>query len=132
MARRKRCSDAGYVYHVLNRAVGRATIFDKPADYAAFEKVLRQAWERLGTRLLAYLLMPNHWHLVVWPEHDGELRALPGSRNRFHRQERCLALRATMNPAGSYHWRCLEGCALADARQPFPLCSFSPGRRDGV
>jgi len=43
MARRTRCSDAGYVYHVLNRAVGRATLFAKPADYAAFEKVVRQA-----------------------------------------------------------------------------------------
>jgi hypothetical protein len=41
MARRMRCADAGYVYHVLNRAVGRATLFDKPADYAAFEKVIR-------------------------------------------------------------------------------------------
>ena len=73
MARRTRCSDAGYVYHVLNRAVGRAQIFDKSADYAAFEKVLRQAWERTAMRLLAYIILPNHWHLVVWPEHDGDL-----------------------------------------------------------
>jgi putative transposase len=35
--------------------------------------VLRQAWERLGTRLLAYVLLPNHWHLVLWPRQDGEL-----------------------------------------------------------
>jgi len=68
-----RCSDAGYVYHVLNRAVGRATLFEKPADYAAFEKVLRQAWEHTSMRLLAYTILPNHWHLVVWPEDDGQL-----------------------------------------------------------
>jgi REP-associated tyrosine transposase len=73
MARRRRCADGGYVYHVLNRAVGRATLFAKPADYAAFEKILRQAWERLGMPLLSYLVMPNHWHLVVWPQHDGAL-----------------------------------------------------------
>src|SRR6516164_7839719 len=73
MAGRTRCSDAGYVYHLLNRAVGRATLFAKPADYAAFEKVLRQAHERLRMRLLAYVLMPNHWHLVLWPQRDGEL-----------------------------------------------------------
>ena len=73
MARRTRCADAGYVYQVLNRAVGRARIFDKSADYAAFEKVLRQAWERLDMRLLAYVILPNHWHLVVWPQHDGAL-----------------------------------------------------------
>jgi len=51
------------VYHVLNRAVGRAKIFDKSANYAAFEKVLRQAWERTEMRLLAYVILPNHWHL---------------------------------------------------------------------
>jgi putative transposase len=26
-------------------------------------------------RVLAYVLMPNHWHLVLWPEHDGEVSA---------------------------------------------------------
>ena len=73
MARRQRCADAGYVYHVLNRAVGRATLFDKPADYAAFEKVLCQAWERTAMRVVSYVVMPNHWHLVVWPRNPGEL-----------------------------------------------------------
>ena len=72
MARRTRCSDAGYVYHVLNRAVGRATLFDKPADYPAFGKVVRQAWERTAMRLLCYVVLPNHWHFVVWPRHDGD------------------------------------------------------------
>jgi len=43
------------------------------ADYAAFEKVLRQAWDRISMRLLAYTILPNHWHLVVWPQRDGEL-----------------------------------------------------------
>jgi putative transposase len=73
MARRTRGGDGGYVYHVLNRAVGRATLLDKPADYAAFEKILRQAWERLHMRLLSYALLRNHWHLVVWPGHGGNL-----------------------------------------------------------
>ena len=27
------------------------------------------------TRICAYALMPNHWHLLVWPERDGELAA---------------------------------------------------------
>ncbi len=55
MARRTRCSDAGYVYHVLNRAVGRATIFEKAADYAAFKRILAQ--EILRGRI--YLFCPN-------------------------------------------------------------------------
>ena len=60
MARRTRCSDAGYVYHVLNHAAGRAILFDEPADYAAFEKVLCQAWERTGIRLMAYVAIAYH------------------------------------------------------------------------
>jgi putative transposase len=48
-------------------------LFSKPGDYAAFEKILRQAWERLAMRLLSYVVMPNHWHLVVWPLQDGAL-----------------------------------------------------------
>jgi REP element-mobilizing transposase RayT len=73
MARRLRVAAGGIVYHVLNRAVGRNRIFRKDGDYTAFEKVLRQAHERTGTRLLAYCVMPNHWHLVLWPREDGEL-----------------------------------------------------------
>jgi putative transposase len=73
MPRRLRCSPGGYVYHVLNRAVGRATLFHKPGDYAAFENVLAEAADERPMRLLAYRLMPNHWHLVLWPDGDHDL-----------------------------------------------------------
>jgi len=60
---------------VLNRAVARLPLFEKPTDYDAFERVLRLAFDKHPTRLLAYCLMPNHWHLVLWPRRDGELTA---------------------------------------------------------
>jgi putative transposase len=63
-------------YHVLNRRVGRLSLFDKPADYAAFEKILAEAVARTHVRIAAYCLMPNHWHLLLWPRHDGELSAV--------------------------------------------------------
>ena len=66
MGRPRRAADGGLVYHVLNRANARMTIFDKPEDYDAFERVLEEAVDRTETRLLAYCAMPNHWHLVVW------------------------------------------------------------------
>ncbi len=61
------------MYHVLNRAVGRATIFETTNDYAAFEKVLEEAREQVEMRLLAFCIMPNHWHLVLWSIEDGDL-----------------------------------------------------------
>jgi putative transposase len=48
---------------VLNRAVGRATLFAKAADYEAFVRVLSEALDWVEIRLPAYCVMPNHWHL---------------------------------------------------------------------
>lgn len=58
---------------MLNRANGRPRLFDAEGDYAAFERVLAPACERIAMRLLAYCIMPNHWHLVVWPRQDEDL-----------------------------------------------------------
>lgn len=73
MPRRLRLATGGLAYHVLNRRVGRLSLFEKPADYQAFEKILQEACKRTETRLAAYCLMPNHWHLLLWPREDGEL-----------------------------------------------------------
>ncbi|MDN5942875.1 MAG: transposase, partial [Nitrospira sp.] len=73
MGRPLRPTSADVVYHVLNRANARMTLFEDDGDYAAFERVLMQACERVSMRLLAHCIMPNHWHLVVWPRHDGDL-----------------------------------------------------------
>lgn len=48
-------------------------IFDKPADYEAFERAMVEAAEYVNMRVLAYCLMPNHWHLVLRPREDGDL-----------------------------------------------------------
>ena len=58
---------------MLNRRVGRLELFDKPSDYSAFEKILAEAYRRTDIRIAAYCLMPNHWHLLLWPRTDGEL-----------------------------------------------------------
>ncbi len=42
MPRTSRAAPDGMVYHVLNRGVGRQRLFDKPADYAAFEDILAE------------------------------------------------------------------------------------------
>ena len=73
MPRRPRLAAGELAYHVLNRRVGRLPLFEKPADYMAFEKILAEAADRTRVRIVAYCLMPNHWHLLLWPRRDGEL-----------------------------------------------------------
>jgi putative transposase len=63
------------VFHVLNRGVGKMTLFRKPGDYNALEAILGETLEKRPLRICGYCLMPNHWHLVVWPEEDGQLAA---------------------------------------------------------
>ncbi len=75
MPRRPRVTPGGLVYHVLNRAVARLPLFQKRVDYEAFERVLALAVERHPLRVLAYSVMPNHWHMVLWPRQDGQLTA---------------------------------------------------------
>jgi putative transposase len=50
-------------------------LFHKDGDYQAFERVLAEALHRHPIRLLGYCLMPNHWHLVLWPDRSRQLTA---------------------------------------------------------
>lgn len=74
------------VYHVLNRANARLKIFSSDDDYAAWERILAEAIERFDMRVLAYCLMPNHWHLLAWPRHDGDLSRFVGWLTLTHTQ----------------------------------------------
>ena len=73
MPRTARASVGGICYHVLNRGNGRAKVFRKSGDYAAFVDLVAAANERLAMRVLGYVLLPNHFHLVLWPHRDGDL-----------------------------------------------------------
>ncbi len=65
MGRKPRIHFDGAVFHCWARGVDRRVIFVDDADYALFldcaEPVIRGA----GARLIAYCLMPNHFHLLM-------------------------------------------------------------------
>ena len=73
MPRPPRADEANGLYHALNRGNLRSTIFHKEGDYAAFEQILSEGLRRYSIKLFAYQLMPNHYHLVLRPEMDGEM-----------------------------------------------------------
>ena len=75
MPRAARVAPGGMVFHVLNRGNGRREIFDDPRDYEAFLRVMKETQERVSMRILAYCLLPNHWHFLLWPVNDGDLGA---------------------------------------------------------
>jgi len=64
------------VFHVLNRGARRATLFHDDCDYVAFLDVARQGLARSSVKVVAYCVMPNHWHFVVQCARVAELSRL--------------------------------------------------------
>ncbi len=93
MPRTARASVGGICYHVINRGNGGARVFRQAGDYHAFVELLRESAERVPMRVLAYCLMPNHFHGAVWPRADGDLSRwmqwlLTAHVRRYHRHYR--------------------------------------------
>ncbi len=93
MPRTARAAVGGYCYHVIDRGNRRAQVFHHEGDYHAFLRLLRQATARVPMRVLAYCLMPNHFHLAVWPVGGDHLARwmdwlLTTHVRRYHRQYR--------------------------------------------
>lgn len=90
MPRIARGQVAGYAYHVINRGNGRAKVFRKAKDYEAFVELLGLAKTRHGVKILAFCLMPNHFHLVLEPPTNTALSRfmqwlLTSHVRRYHR-----------------------------------------------
>jgi len=73
MPRGRRVFPGGTVFHVLNRGNSRQTLFHTPNDFDAFIRVMIESLLIVSMRILAYCLMPNHWHFVLWPAQDDQL-----------------------------------------------------------
>ncbi len=56
---------AGAFHHVINRGLERRTIFGDDSDYGRFLDLCGRLKERHKVEILAYCLMPNHFHLFV-------------------------------------------------------------------
>jgi REP element-mobilizing transposase RayT len=65
MARKLRVEYAGAIYHVMNRGDRRELIFMDDADRQRFVDTLGEACAKTGWQVHAYVLMPNHFHVVV-------------------------------------------------------------------
>lgn len=73
MGRPLRINPGGFAYHVFNRANARVAIFEDEKDYLEFENLLVYASKTFDVPLCSYCIMPNHWHLVLWPKEDNAI-----------------------------------------------------------
>lgn len=74
MPRIPRVDIGGQIYHVINRANARMPIFFKEEEFKLFEIAFVKAKEKYNMRILAYCLMPNHFHFILYPLKNGDLQ----------------------------------------------------------
>jgi putative transposase len=83
MARLARVVIPGVPHHLTQRGNGRAQVFFDDADYALYAALLAEHCREAAVAVWAWVLMPNHVHLILVPsDSDGLRRAL----SRVHRR----------------------------------------------
>jgi putative transposase len=73
MARLPRLTLPGYPHHVIQRGNNRQAIFSTPADHEMLLSLLHENAHKFRVAVHAYVLMPNHFHLLATPETDDGL-----------------------------------------------------------
>ena len=68
MARLPRLTLPGYPHHVIQRGNNRQAIFEKTADYQRLLDLLDDNARQFDVAIHAYVLMSNHFHLLVTPQ----------------------------------------------------------------
>jgi REP element-mobilizing transposase RayT len=64
---------AGHYYHVYNRGTNRQPIFVSTENYRFLLSRAKQFLPKYPIRIVAYVLMPNHYHFLVGVDEDGAL-----------------------------------------------------------
>ncbi|HZD56862.1 MAG TPA: transposase [Anaerolineales bacterium] len=66
---------ADHYYHIYNRGVNKAITFFEEENYRYFVRLLKKNLARYSIRIVAYCLMPNHFHLLLNPSQNDNLSA---------------------------------------------------------
>jgi putative transposase len=86
MARLSRLAVAGCVHHVLQRGIDRRPIFRDAADFLRMQEDLGELCRAGGLAVHAYVLMPDHFHLLLSPsEAQGLSRTMQALGRRYVR-----------------------------------------------
>jgi REP element-mobilizing transposase RayT len=64
---------SGHYYHVYNRGVNRQRIFANEGNYCFLLRRAKRYLKDYDLSVIAYCLMPNHYHFLLRPEADDAL-----------------------------------------------------------
>ena len=85
MSRPLRIEYAGAWYHVINRGRRGEEIYTERNDYRLFIEILEESVSLSNVKIIAYCLMPNHYHLLLHTP-DGNLSSCMRQINGIYAQ----------------------------------------------
>ncbi len=109
MARLARVVVPHLPHHVTQRGNGRQRVFFGDDDYALYLKLLQAACAVSKIQCLAYVLMPNHVHLILVPRDETSLSRAMSSVHRAYAGH----MNARRKKTGHF-WQGRFGCAAMD------------------
>jgi putative transposase len=109
MARLARFILPGAPHHVTQRGNGRQQVFFGDDDYAAYRDLLATHCAAHGVAVWSWVLMPNHVHLILVPEHPDALRAALSKVHRAYAGR----IHAREKRTGHF-WQGRFGCVAMD------------------
>jgi len=109
MARLARFVMPGVPHHVTQRGNGRQQTFFCAEDYAAYRDLLAEHCATNGVAVWSWVLMPNHVHLILVPDHVDALRAALSKVHRAYAGR----IHAREKRTGHF-WQGRFGCAAMD------------------
>jgi REP element-mobilizing transposase RayT len=71
MPRQARLDAPGTLHHVMIRGIEGARVFQDDLDRSDFVSRMGRLAEKTGTKVLAWVLMDNHVHLLMFSGHEG-------------------------------------------------------------
>ncbi len=109
MARLARAVFPGHPHHVTQRGNGRSQTFFSDHDYRLYLDLLAEHSEAAGVEVWAWVLMPNHVHLILVPgDTDALRRALAAVHRRYAGH-----VHTRMKRSGHF-WQGRFGCVAMD------------------
>lgn len=117
MARLPRLVIPNQPHHIIQSGIDRQTVFRDTEDYTTFLRWLKEAARQFKVAIHAYVLMPNHLHLLVSPSDDTGLSRMmqwigrqyvPYFNGKYHRTGTLWQgrYRATVLESGQYFLLC--------------------------
>ena len=83
MARKQRVHFVGATYHVIARGNNLENIFREEEDKKEYSNLLAKYKDRLGFDLLAYVLMDNHFHLLIQVDQSPLMKIMQGLQQTY-------------------------------------------------